>query len=136
MALARRERGDWPEMFRRLFDADSDPGWLRMEEFREGDDLVIRAELPGIDPDKDVEVSVSDGVLHIEGQREERSEQKEQAGYRSEFRYGRFARTIALPGGVDEGQVKAAYKDGVLEVRVPAAPQHKPEATKVPVTRS
>src|SRR5579872_4424745 len=66
VALVRRERLEWPDVFRRFFDTEwLDSGWLRVEEFRDGDDLVVRAELPGIDPDKDVEVSVSDGMLSI-----------------------------------------------------------------------
>ena len=97
MALVRRERFELPDLFRRLVDADWESGWLRVEEYRDGDDLVVRAELPGIDPDKDVEVTLAEGVLHIQAHREEKSERKENHGYRSEFRYGSFARNVALP---------------------------------------
>ena len=136
MALVRRERGDWPDLlfFRHFFEPEG-AGWLRVEEFREGDDVVVRAELPGIDPDKDVEVTVSDGVLHISAQREEKTEHKDEHGYRSEFRYGSFSRDIALPSGVDESNIKAAYNDGVLEVRAPIPPAAKAEAKKVPIGR-
>src|SRR5579864_1168575 len=125
MALVRRERPEWPEVFRRLFETDWDTGYLRVEEFQDGDDLVVRAEMPGIDPDKDVEVSVSDGALHISAHREEKSETKSKDGYRSEFRYGSFARTLQLPAGMDEDTVKATYTDGVLEIRVPVGPPPK-----------
>jgi HSP20 family protein len=137
MALVRRERGDWPDrfLFRRLFDTDWDAGLVRVEEFRDGDELVVRAELPGIDPDKDVEATVADGVLHISAHREEKSEHKDKQGYRSEFRYGSFAREISLPSGVDESKVKATYTDGVLEVRAPLPPAAKAEAKKVPIGR-
>jgi HSP20 family protein len=134
MALVRRERGDWPDfLFRRFFEPEG-AGWLRVEEFREGDSVVVRAELPGIDPDKDVEVTVSDGVLHISAHREERSEHKDEHSYRSEFRYGSFSREVPLPTGVDESQIKASYTDGVLEVRAPV-PAAKAETTKIEIGR-
>ena len=135
MSLVRRQHSDWPDLFRRFVDTDWDAGWLRVEELREGDELIVRAELPGIDPDKDVELSVADGVLHIQAHREEKSEDKDKDGYRSEFRYGSFTRNIVLPAGADEAQVKASYKDGVLEVRVPTVPQVKAEASKIPISR-
>jgi HSP20 family protein len=107
---------------------------LRIEEFVEDGVCVIRAELPGIDPEKDVEITVSDGVLHLEAHREERREDQRPDGYRSEFRYGSVERHIPLPEGATEKDVKASYQDGVLEVRVPikAAPEA-PAATKVPI---
>lgn len=94
---------------------------FRIEEFVEGDKLVIRAELPGIDPDKDVEVSISGGTLHVSVSREERVEPRAHDGFRTEFRYGSFSRSIALPTGTYEGEVEATYVDGILEVRLPIA---------------
>lgn len=110
---------------------------IKVEQFLDGNTLVVRAEVPGIDPDKDVDVSVSDGMLHITAEREEKTEQKSKNGYRSEFRYGSFTRSIALPPGAREEDVTAAYKDGVLEVRAPA-PVAVPEATtkKIKIDRS
>lgn len=93
---------------------------MKLEQFQDGDTLVVRAEVPGIDPDRDVDVSVSEGMLHIKAQREERTEHKSKMGYRSEFRYGSFQRSIALPRGAKEEDITATYKDGVLEVRAPA----------------
>jgi HSP20 family protein len=140
MTLMRRERmgleWTWPERWRRMFDLDADlGGWLRVEEFQDGDTLVVRAELPEIDPDKDVEVTMSDGMLHIRAHRTERSEHKDKEGYRSEFRYGSFERDVLLPSGVEDTDVAATYKDGVLEVRVPVPPAPKDTTTKVTVTR-
>ncbi len=138
MALVRHERFpfDWPERWRRLLELESDlGGWLRVEEFRDGDDMLVRVELPGIDPEHDVEVTVTDGVLHIQGRREERTERKEKGGYRSEFRYGGFVRDVALPAGVKDEDVKATYADGILEVRVPLPAEPKASATKIPVSR-
>jgi HSP20 family protein len=122
MALTRWEPFalDLPDRWKKLMDFTADgERWMRVEEIHEDDTLVIRAELPGVDPDKDVEISVSDGVLHIEGRREESKERKEQSSYRSEFHYGTFSRDLALPKGVESKQVKASYHDGILEVRVP-----------------
>ena len=140
MTLMRRERmgleWTWPERWRRMFDLDADlGGWLRVEEFQDGDTLVVRAELPEVDPDKDVEVTMSDGMLHIRARRTASSEHKDKEGYRSEFRYGAFERDVLLPPGVEEAQVAATYKDGVLEVRVPMPPAPKETTTKVTVTR-
>jgi len=139
MDLTRWERFgvDLPERWRRWMDFNADPeGWLRVEELHEDGTLVIRAELPGVDPDKDVDVSVSDGMLHISAKRQEREEHKGKGTYRSEFRYGAFSRDLALPSGVDKAAVKAAYKDGILEVRVPWASEPEGASTKVPVARS
>jgi HSP20 family protein len=92
---------------------------IRVEECQEDGMLVIRADLPGIDPDTDVELTVSDGMLHIEAERRE-EEKKEGKGYvRQELRYGSLSRSLPLPEGVTEADIAATYKDGVLEIRVP-----------------
>jgi HSP20 family molecular chaperone IbpA len=87
---------------------------IRLEEFTEEGRYVLRAELPGIDPEKDVDVSVSDGILTIHGERKE----VEKEGRRTEFRYGSFTRAIALPTGADEHDITAVYDKGVLEITV------------------
>ena len=128
---------DFPDRWRRWLDLDTEADrWLRIEEVHEDGELVIRAELPGIDPDKDVEITVSEGVMHISAKREERTEMKEKGVHRSEFRYGMFARDFVLPPGVDHRAVKATYKDGILEVRMPWVDDTKPSTTKVPISRS
>ncbi len=108
---------------------------IRVDEFRDGSTEVIRAELPGIDPAKDVELTVADGVLRIRAERriEEKSEDK---GYtRHEMRYGSLTRTLPLPEGVRENDISASYKDGILEVRVPLAEQPaRSEPTKIAIT--
>lgn len=93
--------------------------------------LVVRAELAGIDPDKDVEITVEGPMLRITAERREQEQSEGRDYVRKEFRYGSFTRTFPLPEGVTETDVKATYKDGILEVRVPL-PQ-RAEAVKVPV---
>ena len=75
----------------------------------------LRAELPGVDPDKDVDITIRNGILTIKA---ERSEKKESSG-RSEFAYGSFTRSVTLPGGADEEGIKATYDNGILNVSVP-----------------
>jgi len=108
--------------------------FLRVEEFREDGTLVMRADLPGIDPDKDVEVTVSDGMLHIEAERHAEEKGEEKGYVRRELHYGSLSRSLRLPAGVTEADVTASYKDGVLEVRV-LVPQRETTA-KVAISRS
>jgi HSP20 family molecular chaperone IbpA len=104
--------------------------YLRVEDYVEGDVYVVRAEMPGIDPDNDVTVSVEGDVLTITGERREETREKT----RSELHYGSFTRSLRLPGQVTADDIRANYTDGVLEIRVPmGSPQ--PAATKIPVTR-
>jgi HSP20 family protein len=129
-------------LVRRLLDFPDVPGWsdlfddkLRVEEKRDGDDLVIRAEVPGVDPE-DVDVEVHDGVLTVSAEREEKSEEEEDGRFRSEFRYGSFSRSIVLPTGVDEDAITADCTNGVLEVRVPSGAAPAPTKRKIEVGRS
>jgi HSP20 family protein len=129
---------DFLEPIRRVLDGDLTMSTsIRVEQFMDGNSLVVRAEVPGIDPEKDVDVSVADGMLHIKAEREEKSEHKSKTGYRSEFRYGSFTRSVALPPGAREEDVTASYKDGVLEVRTPMPKSALTESkrTKLPITR-
>lgn len=74
--------------------------FIKVEEFIDGDHLVIRAELPGVEPDRDIDVSVDNGVLTIAAERQESNrKQLDKGGYRSEFRYGSFMRQVRLPAG-------------------------------------
>jgi HSP20 family protein len=122
----------WPPRWAELFDEDS---FIRVEEVMEDGALVIRAELPGVDPDKDIELTVENGVMTLHAERREESEEKKRHRRRSEFRYGSFSRTIALPAGATEDDVKATYDNGILEVRVPVNGA-KAEARKVPITKT
>ena len=82
---------------------------IRIEEYADGDHYLIRAELAGIDPEKDVEVTVGSGYLTIRAERSDKIEGK----HRSEFRYGSFSRTLSLPVNADEDAVTASYHDGI-----------------------
>ena len=106
---------------------------IRVDEFRDGNDLVIRAEMPGIDPEKDVELTVSDGMLHIQAERREEERKKDKGYRRHELRYGSFSRSLPLPGGVKESDIDATYKDGILEIRIPTP---KESVTRVPISKS
>jgi HSP20 family protein len=140
-----RSRTDrwWPELpLRRLLDW-GDVSWpafddaermLRVEEFADEEELVVRAELPGIDPDKDVQVHLRNHVLEIRAERKESTEHKDEGAVRSEFLYGSFFRRIPLPPSVQESDVHATYKDGILEVRMPLDGKQA-EATKIDVAR-
>lgn len=109
---------------------------IRIDEYRDGDTHVIQAELPGIDPDKDVTVTVQDGMLRIVAERK-LEESTEEKGYsRQEMRYGRFSRTVPLPDGTSDSDVKAAYKDGILEIRIPVTePPPAGEPTRIAIAK-
>ena len=118
---------DWPSWstFRSPFDRNDglldlmNDTAIRVEEFELDKNFVIRAEAPGIDPDKDVELSMSDGVLRLMVHRQKESRATDARHYRSEFHYGSFTRLIVLPAGASEDDIKATYEGGILEVRVP-----------------
>lgn len=102
---------------------------------REGN-LVVRVELPGVDPAKDIRVSTEKGELTIHGERRHEEEVEEGNYYRMEGSYGAFERRIPIPDGIDEGAITATYADGVLEVVVPEAMAklEAPPAREIPVT--
>lgn len=105
--------------------------YVRVEDFIEEGAYVLRAELPGINPDEDVEVSVENDLLTIRGERREETKEKS----RREFHYGSFRRTVTLPKGADAERITASYTDGVLEVRVPATAEVAP-SVRIPVQRA
>jgi HSP20 family protein len=91
---------------------------------REGQ-YVVRADLPGLRKE-DVRVELTENALMLEGERRNEQEERREGFYRSERSYGRFSRVISLPEGVDTEKVEAEFKDGVLEVRLPA-PRRQPQ---------
>jgi HSP20 family protein len=101
--------------------------------FSRDGNLVIRAELPGIDPEKDVDITVQDGVLYIKGERRHEERTERDNYYRFESSYGSFHRAVPLPEGVKEDDVQASYENGILEVTVPKAAELT-SAKKVPIS--
>jgi HSP20 family protein len=109
---------------------------ISVDEYRDGQTQVIRAEIPGIDPDKDVELTVSDGMLRISAERRVEKNTEDKGYTRHELRYGRFTRTLPLSEGATESDISASYKDGILEIRVPVVEQPAPkEPTKIAISK-
>jgi HSP20 family protein len=102
---------------------------IPVEQYPDGSAYVIRLELPGIDPERDLEVTVQTGILSVRAYRRDETPTK----HDSEFRYGTFARHLALPLGSSVQDVSAAYHNGILTVRVGMEPEHQDVARKVPV---
>jgi HSP20 family protein len=125
----------WPERWRRLFEFDDGQEWLRVEEFHDGDTLVVRAELPDIDPEMDVEITADDGVVRIKARHEEKKERKQKRGYRSEFRYGEFEREIDVPNGATAKDVKAYLRRWDLGGPYPCPEKSTSASAKTPVSR-
>ena len=121
---------DWPTSFRDLMSESA----IKVEEFQEDDHLVVRAEMPGIDPEKDVEITVADHMLHLRAERHQEERTEDKTGFHSEFRYGSFSRSVPLPVGTTEDDVTASYTDGILEVRFPVEAGGG-DTHKIPVTR-
>ena len=103
--------------------------------YENGDNLVLKAELPGINPD-DVEVRVEDNTLYLKGERKFEKEVNEENYHRVERTYGTFARTFSLPNSIDSEKVAASYKDGVLTLTLPKKEEAKPKTIKIQVNKN
>ena len=102
---------------------------IRVEDHLTDSEYQVRAELPGMDPEKDIQIRVDNGVLSIHAERRE----EQQARGRSEFRYGLLHRSVRLPAGADEEHMSASYANGILQVTVPlAAP---PSGRAIPISK-
>ncbi len=126
-----RFRRDFDELFDRFF-GSAQPALTRpaIESYVEDDRLVVRADLPGVDP-KDVEVTVTGNILTIRGSRKSEKETKNRDYLHREVSYGTFERSLTLPEGVKAEEVKASFQNGVLELSIPV-PQRL-AARKIPV---
>jgi HSP20 family molecular chaperone IbpA len=96
---------------------------VRLEDEMKEGVYEVRAELPGVDPVEDIEVTVRDGQLTIKAERTQTSE----SNGHSEFSYGSFSRTVSLPTGADEDEINATYDRGILTVTVPLSEDHPSE---------
>ena len=123
------------DTFSRVFgnEEPTSRAWMPPVDIYETDDkLVLKAELPGIDP-KDVEVRVEDNTLYLKGERKFEKEVKEENLHHVERSYGAFNRTFALPGSIDSEKVQAEYKNGVLTLSMPKREEAKPKTIKINV---
>jgi len=146
MALVRwdpaRELDTFQSDMNRLFDsffgrrdASTPNGYGRrwippMDLVETDEDLVLRADLPGLDRD-DIEIEVKDNVLTVSGERKAEHEDKGEGFYRVERAFGRFSRSLDLPQGIDASRVSAGFNQGVLEVRVPKPEERKPTRVEI-----
>jgi len=104
----------------------------QIEVLQRGNDLVVRADLPGMNKD-DVHVNIADDVLTIQGERRNEHEEEHEGWYRNERSYGSFYRTIPLPEGTIADSAKASFKNGVLEVTLQAPPREVNRGRKVEI---
>jgi HSP20 family protein len=94
------------------------------------DAYVVAVEVPGVKAD-DLDITLEDGLLTIQGERQFTQESSEQQFHRVERRYGSFRRSITLPAQVQAEQIEASFEDGVLQVIVPKAEEAKPKKISV-----
>jgi len=132
------------DFFRRPFPFFGPPWWPRlrapeMEEvvpsvdmFREGDDVVVKVELPGLKKEE-VEVNLTEDTLTISGEKKKERKVEKKDYYRMERSYGSFSRSVSLPPNVQTEKARAQFRDGVLEIRIPGAEEAGKKARKVTV---
>jgi HSP20 family protein len=101
--------------------------------FERDGELVLRADLPGLSKD-DVKVELADNAVTITGERRDEREEKREGLYSSERSYGRFYRRLPLPQGVNTEDARASFRDGVLEVTMPAAKAEAKTPRKLEIT--
>jgi HSP20 family protein len=102
--------------------------------FEQGGDIVLKAELPGVDP-KDVDIRVENNTLTLRGERKFDDEVQKESYHRVERAYGSFSRSFTLPTVVDTEKIKADYKDGVLRVTLPKKEEAKPKQITISVAK-
>ena len=100
--------------------------------FDKKDEVVVKAEIPGVEKDN-ISISISDNTLIMKGEMKKEEEVKEEDYYYSERSYGSFARTLSLPAKVQADKIKASFKNGILEIRLPKAEEAKPKEIKIDV---
>jgi HSP20 family protein len=104
--------------------------YFPMDIYHTPEAVVARAVLPGLKPE-DVEITIDRNVLTISGKSSGESDIKEESYLRREWHYGTFARTIALPEGLEGGKAEAVYENGVLTLTIPKAEEIRPKLIKV-----
>jgi HSP20 family protein len=120
----------------RVFDdlastANGQPTWSPAVELKDaGDNFVLRVQLPGIDA-KDVDVQVTKQAVVILGESRNEQQAEEEGHVRSEFRYGTFRRVVQLPVSIQNDQVQADYKDGILTLTLPKVTEARNAVVKI-----
>ena len=116
--------------------SQKEASWVpRVESYEKDGNYVIKTDLPGVDA-KDVQVTVENGCLTIQGERKLDKEVKEKQIHRREMYYGSFQRTLAVPEGVESDHIKAKYHDGVLEITAPLEKKSLPKKVAVEIEKT
>lgn len=97
------------------------------------DKYEIKAELPGMD-EKDINLSVEDGLLTISGEKKSETEEKDKGYYLKECSYGTFSRSVRLPDNIDDNKIAANFKKGVLVIDMPKTQQNQSKVKKIAIT--
>lgn len=123
-------RRQFDRLFNELTPTESTAWTPAIELKDEGDAFTLRAQLPGLAA-KDIDVQVSRGAVSISGEHQHQAKQNDSSILRSEFRYGKFHRVVRLPAAVQNDQVQADYKDGILLLTLPKTPEAKNPVVKI-----
>lgn len=127
--FGRRMRPWWPALWSEGGGAITTPV---VDVFDEKDEIVVKAELPGLEKG-DIEVSITDSQMTLKGEKKKEENIERENYYKRERSYGAFLRSVELPTDVQADKVKAAFKNGVLEVRLPKTEEAKTKTTKVKI---
>jgi HSP20 family protein len=133
LAALQNEMGRWMSQFAGASTTGNGQSstWLpAVDVWETENELILSFDLPGI-PEDNIAVELDDNVLTVTGERERTKEHSSERFYRFERRFGQFARSVTLPTGTKEDDIKADYKDGVLEVRVPKPEEQKPKRIQI-----
>ncbi len=107
--------------------------WIPAIDISETDDaIVVKAEAPGMEPNE-IDISLSNDVLIIKGEKKQKTEEKKENYHRIETRYGSFSRAFRLPAGVVQENVEAKYDKGVLKITLPKKEEVKPKQINIKV---
>jgi HSP20 family protein len=128
--FSRRMRPWWSERW--LISPDTEMVTPIVDVYEEKDEIIVKAELPGMDKN-DIEVNISDSELTLKGEKKKEEKVEEKDYYRCERSYGAFSRSVELPKGVQADKVKASFKNGILEVKIPKSEEAKAKEVKIKV---
>jgi HSP20 family protein len=133
--LVPRMRGRWLESPWRELGTELEAWTPAIEVVHRDNELVVRADLPGLGKD-DIKVDVTEDSITIQGERKREHKEEREGVYRSERSYGSFSRVIPLPEGTMTDQAKATFKDGVLEITMPAPPEQVRRGRRLEITEA